>query len=420
MTATTQEVVIKKFWTRGRVFGAVYLLLGLITLFFTFTRIESGAISKFGLGIIGKPPAIKIPIPAQPTLIVLGLILTATGIYSIWKRLGDRVENTLLGINFFVLLLAILTGLTVGTSMDVVGLLKDSIRLATPIALGALAGLMCERSGIVNVGIEGMMLTAACMGYAASLYSQNMWFALFIAILSGMLIAALHAVLSIRFMVDQVISGMVINILAVGVTGYVRKAFLLGKTFSAAPLFPYVFQNTPLWDIPIIGPILFQHQPMVYAMFILIALLYFMLFYTPWGLRTRAVGEHPRAADTLGVNVFLTRYVNVILAGAIAGLGGAWFSLETVGNFDDMMTNGKGFIALAALIFGNWNPIGASLGAWLFGFADALAFKLQILDIQIPYQFINMTPYVLTMIALAGVIGKTYPPAAVGVPYEKQ
>ncbi len=221
-------------------------------------------------------------------------------------------------------------------------------------------------------------------------------------------------------MVDQIISGTVINILAVGLTGYIRAAFLLKAPHGAPGVFPYVFQKTPLWDIPILGPILFQYQPMVYAAMILVPTIWFVLFRTPWGLRTRSVGEHPRAADTLGINVFRTRYVNVILAGCIAGLGGAWFSLETVGSFDDLMTNGRGFIALAAMIVGNWNPIGGAAAALLFGFADALNFKFQILEVGVPHQFVGMLPFVLTMVAVAGVVGKTIPPAADGQPYVKQ
>lgn len=263
------------------------------------------------------------------------------------------------------------------------------------------------------------MLVGAGLGFTASLYLQNSTAGLVVAILAGMLMAALHAVLSISFKVDQIISGTVINILAVGITGFTRRSFLLDNPFGA----PSVYSPIPipvLSDIPVLGPVLFRHQPIVYTMLILVFVIQFYLFRTKWGLRHRAVGEHPRAADTLGINVIRARYLAVIAGGAIAGLAGAWFSLETVGSFDDLMTGGKGFIALAAMIFGNWNPIGAFFGALLFGFADALQIKLQILETGIPYQFIGMLPYVLTMIVLAGVIGKTTPPAADGVPYEKQ
>ena len=420
VTTATPSVTVTRFWNRARGFGVFYLLVALIVLVGAFTRTDPATISKLGLGVIGKPPPVRISLPTQATLIVFGILLALAGIYSLVRSPKDRSVNTLLGVSFGLIVMAALIAASANKSIDLVGMIKDSVRLATPITLGMLAGVMCERAAVINIAIEGMMLTAAAVGYMASLYSQNMWVGLLVAVLSGGLMAALHAVLSIRFMVDQIISGTVINILAVGVSGYIRAAFLLKNPFGAPGVFPYVFQKTPLWGIPILGPILFQYQPMVYAAMILVPLIWFVLFRTAWGLRTRAVGEHPRAADTLGINVFKVRYVNVILAGCIAGLGGAWFSLETVGHFDDLMTNGRGFIALAAMIVGNWNPIGGALGALLFGFADALNFKFQILEVAVPYQFIGMLPYILTMIAVAGVIGKTTPPAADGQPYVKQ
>jgi simple sugar transport system permease protein len=420
VTTATPTITATRFWNRGRAFGVFYLVVALIMLVGALTRAEPETVSKLGLGIIGKPPPVRISLPTQTSLIVVGILMGLAGLYSLVRPPGERGVKALLGLSFGLIVLAALTAAAANKSIDLVGMIKDSVRLATPITLGMLAGVMCERCAVINIAIEGMMLTAAALGYMASLYAQNMWVGLLVAVLSGGLMAALHAVLSIRFMVDQIISGTVINILAVGVSGYIRRAFLIKNPFGAPGLFPYVFQKTPLWDIPILGTILFQYQPMVYAAIILVPVVWFVLFRTPWGLRTRAVGEHPRAADTLGINVFRTRYVNVILAGCIAGLGGAWFSLETVGHFDDLMTNGRGFIALAAMIFGNWNPIGGAIGALLFGFADALNFKFQILEVAVPYQFIGMLPFILTMIAVAGVIGKTIPPAADGQPYQKQ
>lgn len=420
VTAARPTLTGRHFLTRTRGFGIFFLLAAALILIGALTRAEPGIISRLGIGVIGKPPPVRISVPTQPGLIVIGVLMLGAGLYTLLGSPGERVTNWLLGGAFALIVLAALIGAAANKSIDLVGMIKDSVRLATPITLGMLAGVMCERCAVINIAIEGMMLSAAAVGYMASLYSQNMWIGLLVAVLSGGVMAALHAVLSIRFMVDQIISGTVINILAVGVSGYIRAAFLLKNPFGAPGLFPYVFQKTPLWDMPILGPILFQYQPMVYAAIILVFLISFMLFRTPWGLRTRAVGEHPRAADTLGINVFKTRYINVILAGCIAGLGGAWFSLETVGHFDDLMTNGRGFIALAAMIVGNWNPIGGAAAALLFGFADALNFKFQILEVNVPYQFIGMLPYILTMIAVAGVIGKTIPPAADGQPYVKQ
>jgi ABC-type uncharacterized transport system permease subunit len=422
MSVTTAMPTVRhrSFWTRARGIGIFLLLAALIILFGAFTRTQPDTISKLGMGIIGKPPPVRVSLPTQPVLIFIGVLTLGVGLYLLIASPSDRRLNMLLAGGFALIVLGVLIGAAANKSIDVVGVIKDSVRLATPITLGMLAGVMCERCAVINIAIEGMMLTAAAVGYMASLYAQNMWIGLLFAVLSGGAMAALHAVLSIRFMVDQIISGTVINILAVGVSGYIRAAFLLKNPFGAPGLFPYVFQKTPLWDLPILGPILFQYQPMVYAAIILVPLVWFVLFRTPWGLRTRAVGEHPRAADTLGINVFKIRYINVILAGCIAGLGGAWFSLETVGHFDDLMTNGRGFIALAAMIVGNWNPIGGATAALLFGFADALNFKFQILEVNVPYQFIGMLPYILTMVAVAGIIGRTTPPAADGQPYVKQ
>ncbi len=422
MTVTTAAptVTMTRFWNRARGFGVFYLIVALIVLVGALTRASPDTISKLGVGIIGKPPPVRMSLPTQTSLIVIGVLLGLAGVYSLLRSPEERRVNTLLGVGFLMIVLAALIAAAANKSIDLVGMIKDSVRLATPITLGMLAGVMCERAAVINIAIEGMMLTAAAVGFAASLFTQSMWIGLLVAVLAGGLMAALHAVLSIRFMVDQIISGTVINILAVGLSGYLRAAFLLKHPTGGPGVFPYVFQKSPLWQIPILGTILFQYQPMVYAAIILVPVIWFVLFRTPWGLRTRAVGEHPRAADTLGINVFKVRYINVILAGCIAGLGGAWFSLETVGSFDDLMTNGRGFIALAAMIFGNWNPIGGALGAFLFGFADALNFKFQILEVAVPYQFIGMLPFILTMIAVAGVMGKTTPPAADGQPYQKQ
>jgi len=420
-TTTLPSVSIKqKFWTRSRGFGVFYLLVAIVILVAMVSHTEPETISQLGLGIIGKPPPVRVAMPTLPSLVVISIAMAAIGIYSLVRNPRERRANALLGVGFFLIVMASILGAAAGKSVDLIGLIKDSVRLATPIVLGMLAGVMCERCGVVNIAIEGMMLTAAAVGYLIALVTQDIWIGLMAAVISGGLMAALHALLSIQFLVDQIISGTVINILAVGVSGYIRAAFLLKNPFGGVGVFPYVFQKTPLWGLPIIGPVFFQYQPMVYAAIILVPLIWFLLFRTPWGLRTRAVGEHPRAADTLGINVFRVRYINVILAGCIAGLGGAWFSLETVGHFDDLMTNGRGYIALAAMIFGNWNPIGGTLGAMLFGFADALNFKFQILEVAVPYQFIGMLPFILTMIAVSGVIGKTIAPAADGQPYQKQ
>jgi simple sugar transport system permease protein len=316
----------------------------------------------------------------------------------------------------------------------VVGTLAQTLRLATPIAFAAFCGVMCERAGVINIGIEGMMLMSAMVCYAVNLFGFGIlqssmgpqaagdlsrWLALAAGLVAAMLLAALHAVISIKFKGDQIISGTVINMLALGLTGYMYREFLSQGIPAGPGTFPYA--PIPLLSqIPIIGPIVFNQKPLTYIMLITCVVINFVLFSTRWGLRTRAVGEHPRAADTLGINVFRTRYINVIIGGLIAGLGGAWFTLEAVDVFNPGMTNGLGFIGLAAMIFGKWTPFGSLLGALIFGLGSSVTTTISIFRPDIPSQIPQVLPYVLTMAVLAGVMGWALPPAADGVPYEKE
>jgi ABC-type uncharacterized transport system permease subunit len=301
-------------------------------------------------------------------------------------------------------------------NLILVAVLSSTVRLSMPIVLGALGGIFSERSGVVNIAIEGLMLTAAFVGFLIGASTGNIWLGVVAAVATGALMALLHGVLSIHLRVDQIISGTVINILAVGLTGYfyTSNVTLPGKL----PSLPIPL----LSEIPIVGPVLFDNPPITYLALILVAVTHVVLYRTQWGLRLRAVGENPRAADTVGVNVIATRYANVMIGGALAGLAGAFLSLEAVGSFERLMTNGRGFIALAAMIFGNWNPIGAWAAALLFGFANALQSQLQFLGLGsiIPHQFIGLLPYVLTIVVLAGFVGRARPPAAVGQPYSKE
>lgn len=301
---------------------------------------------------------------------------------------------------------------------DLVGLATATIVAATPLTLAALGGTMSERSGVVNIALEGIMLTTAFVGYVAAFMTHNLAIGLLAAILSGMLVATLHAVLSIEFLVDQIVSGTVINILALGITGVFYRTFLEQVNVRGPGTLP-VWRVPVLGDIPIVGHILFQHQLVTYAMLVLVIIVQLVLFNTVFGLRTRACGEHPLAADTAGVNVKLVRYVNVIASGALGGLGGAYFSLQQIGNFLPNITGGRGFIALAAMIFGKWTPIGAFLASLLFACADALGSRLQVAGVRLPTQFLSMLPYILTIVVVAGAMGRAVAPAAVGKPYRK-
>jgi ABC-type uncharacterized transport system permease subunit len=403
----------KSRFSRLQVFAIVLILFGLFLAVIARGRINAASVSILGFEKLGRAT-----VPSRQGVTILGALCAVAAVAALLlSNRNARIAGVALVVSVLLTITAVLTALAQGGSIDLVGMLASSLRMCTPIALGALAGILCEKSGVVNIGIEGMMLAAAAFGFGANLFFKNIWVGVAAAILVGGLMAGLHALMCIRFKTDQIISGTAINILAVGASGFLRRAYLV-KAYFVGQTLPLI-KIPVLSQIPVLGTLLFRSQPIVYSMLILVPLVYIVLYYTPWGLRTRAVGEHPRAADTVGINVFKTRYINVIAAGCIAGLAGAWFSLETVGSFEDVMTGGKGFIALAAMIFGNWNPIGAFLGALLFGFADALQIKLQILNVPLPYQFLGMAPYLVTMVVLAGLVGRTTPPAADGKPYEK-
>jgi general nucleoside transport system permease protein len=392
--------------------GWFYLLGGVLVLWVAWAT-SPEALSTLRFARLGS-----LMLSTRWCMILCAVLFLVTGMLCYSARPRSRVHRVSLGTNALALVCLVLVWASTGRRLEVLGILAQSVRLATPIALGALAGILCERSGVVNIAIEGMMLSAACLGFMIALYAANAWVGVLAAVAAGGTMAALHAILSIQWRVEQIISGIVINMLAVGLTGFIRRTVLLHNVREAPAVLP-TWTLPVISDLPVLRQLCGRHQPLVYAMLLLVLLVHILLFYTRWGLRTRAVGEHPRAADTVGIHVFTVRYANVILGGMIAGVGGAWFSLETVGNFEDLMTNGKGFIALAAMIFGKWNPLGALGGALLFGFADALQIKLQIAGVNVPYQILGMVPYLVTMIVLAGVIGRALPPAASGIPYDK-
>ncbi len=326
-----------------------------------------------------------------------------------------RTKKLTVPIILGVLLLAVITVAYISNPRTTQAVLASTIRQSTPIILGALCGILCERSGVVNIGIEGQMLLGAFMAFMVNVWTGNLLVSVLAGMATGALLGLLLAFIAVTLKLDQIIGGTVINILALGLTGYFYTSGLTTK--GKIPPLPL----GPLAEIPLIGPVFFSNPPITYTAIILVFVLQFVLFKTVWGLRTRAVGEHPRAADTLGVNVFTTRYANVIMGGAIAGLAGAFLTLEAVGSFERAMTNGRGFVALAVMIFGKWTPLGAWGAALLFGFANAMQTQLQFMGtFDIPHQFIGMLPYLLTIIVLAGFVGRARPPAADGVPYEKE
>ena len=364
-------------------------------------------------------------LPSQATLYTIGSLCILVAGLRLVRTLGSA-RSFLNWSLAFLAAFGFLVWVTSGTQMNLTGMIQGMLTAATPLTLGAMAGILCERAGVINIAIEGMMLSGALAAVAFAGIFDNLWVGLLAASLVGGIMAAIHAVLSIKYKVDQIISGTVINILAAGGTRFLNVRLLEPVGFSTPGQIGSI--RIPLLaDIPILGPILFDNPPTVFIMLILTLAINYVIFFTPWGLRMRACGEHPRAADTVGVRVNRMRYISVIVGGLIAGIGGAYFPLDIVGAFEDNMTRGQGFVALAAMIFGNWNPLGGFLAALLFGFADALQVKMQILqpvlpflDISIPPEFLQTAPYILTIVVVAGVVGRSRPPAEEGKPYEKQ
>jgi simple sugar transport system permease protein len=402
------------------IYGIVLIAVGLFIYLIFGLNTQSGVQTTFGTNLAGSQ-AVSIPdivVPAQLTVMLMAGIAAFFGAFQLAR--GVRSTGWLAGIIAVTFVVAFLTWAAQGKSFNLTGMLSSSFVRATPIALAALCGVISERSAVINIGIEGIMLLAAQAAVVAATMTHNLYVGLFAALLTGALVAALHAFLVIRFKVDQVVSGVAINIFGVGFTSFMSSRFLQKQAdlLNNSGTFPTITIPV-LSKIPVIGPVLFENNLIVFLMVIVVILMHIMLFYTPWGLRTRAVGEHPKAADTLGVNVYLIRYVNVIIGGIIAGLGGAYFTIGSVGRFDEQMTAYKGFIGLAAMIVGKWNPIGAFTSSLIFGFADSLQVKLQILRVPIPSEFLLMAPYIVTMIVLTGVVGRAIPPAADGQPYEK-
>ena len=333
---------------------------------------------------------------------------------------SGRFARTLSGVAIVAIVASFLCWQVSGNTMPLGSTASQTVFLALPLILGALSGVLCERSGVINVAIEGQLLMGAFAGALIGTITASAWFGLIAAAIGGVLIAILLAVLSIRYLVDQVVLGVVLNLLALGLTSFLYSQVMQpdAQSFNSPPILPS-WTVPGLSKIPIIGPALFESNILVYLTIALVIVIHVGLFHTRWGLRTRAVGEHPTAADTVGIRVLATRYRNVLLAGVIAGIGGAYFTIGSTGEFSKNMTVGKGFIALAALIFGRWSPIGATLAALLFGFSDQLQTYLSTIGSPIPSQFLNMLPYAVTIFAVAGLVGRVRAPAADGKPYVK-
>jgi ABC-type uncharacterized transport system permease subunit len=405
--------------TRARVIGTLFIVLALaIALLFGVGSAGEGS-ATFRLN--GSDQFAELPdlaLPAGGTAFVLAAIAAFIGGIQLTRGFGKR-SYLALAVVIACFLIAFLVWAAAGSSLNFFGMLQRTLVRSVPLTLGALSGVLCERSGVINIAIEGMMLTAAFVGAIAG-SAFGLVLGTIIGVGAGALLGAVLAVLSIRYRVEQIIAGPVINIFALSITSYLTARILVQYLDLNNPGTFRPFDIPLLAKIPLLGPLLFRNNIFVYLMFILVALVHIGLFRTRWGLRVRAVGEHPKAADTVGINVLRVRYRNVILGGMMAALAGVFLTLGSVGRFDENMTAGRGFIALAAMIFGRWNPIGAFGAALVFGFAESLQSTLAILEVPIPSEILSMAPYLATILVVAGVVGRARAPAADGRPYVKE
>ena len=398
---------------------ALVALLGLLFLLVprygmaTYRLAEPGAVIALG----------DVAVPAGPVVWISWVLAAVLAVVALVVALQYRHLGLWLPIVYALLgMTAFLTWAGAGASgaITLIGLLGGSVSLAVPLVFGALGGVIGERVGVVNVAIEGQFLLGAFTATILSSVTHNPFVGLVGAMIGGVIVAFVLAAFAIKYLVDQVIVGVVLNVFVSGLTGFLYGAVLApnAQTLNSPARFSPV-KIPILGDIPVIGPALFHQTFLVYLMYIIVALVAWGLYRTRWGLRLRAVGEHPQAADTVGIKVNPTRFWNILLAGAIAGIGGAYFTLVSVPQFTKDMTAGLGFIALAAVIFGRWDPVRAALAALLFGFATNLQNLLSVLKTPIPSEFMLMLPYVVTILAVVGFVGQIRGPAASGKPYIK-
>jgi simple sugar transport system permease protein len=390
---------------------------------------SNGGDAAFGLSQSGESVTIPtVRFPAIGASILIGAVICALGAWHIARGFKRRELPFVIGVSTFLFVVSFLCWADSGAKgnpIDLVGVLQQSVFLAVPLIMGAMAGVLCERTGVINVAIEGQMLVGAFAGALGASVTSNLGVGIVFALAAGGLLGALLAVFAIRFLVNQVVLGVVLNLLALGLTGYLYDSLMAQHpdTYNTGKILQ-THEVPGLVHIPIIGRPLFDANYIVYAMYVIIVVIDIALFRTRWGLRTRAVGEHPKAADTVGINVFRTRYRNVIMGGMVAGLAGAYLTIGSSGEFVKNpvgMTSGKGFIALAALIFGRWSPRGAIGAALLFGFTSELQSLLSFLGtpVKIPSDILLMLPYLVTIFAVAGFVGRVQAPAADGEPYVK-
>lgn len=398
--------------------------LGIVAFIF-FGLMGPNQTAGFGLSSSGdffQLPALEVP--AFLGGIVLSILMLGLAGYALYLKTRDQAAPRWVPVTFTVLFVAAFLIWVVGgartPSISLAGLIAGSVTLAVPLVFGSLSGVLCERVGVVNIAIEGQLLGGAFTAALVASMTKNPFIGLLAAAVAGAVVSMVLALFSIKYLVNQIIVGVVLNVLVSGLTGFLFNTVMQADkaAFNSPDQLP-IIDIPVLSSIPVIGPILFKQSVVGYLMYIAVIVVWVGLFKTKWGLRVRAVGEHPQAADTMGIKVNTTRFWNVTLGGAIAGIGGSFFTLVAIDSFTEEISGGRGFIALAALIFGRWNPIGAFFASLLFGFADNLQSIVTIIGTPVPSQFMAMLPYLVTVLAVAGLVGRSRPPAASGIPYVK-
>ncbi len=402
----------------------VYALAALVSLlvFVPGTPSDVQTVFQFGSGreFIRIP---NLPVPSLVTIVLLTVVLAGAAVWAFLRHRARRPLNAwwhvLVGVAFIT---AFLTYVGAGRSsvIPMVSLLAGALALSVPLVFGSMSGVICERSGVINIAIEGQLLFGAFAAALVASAAGSGWVGLLAAPVAGAAVGALLAWFAVAYRVNQIIVGVVLNTLIIGLTGFLFSTLMsdnkaLWNTRMPLPRLPIPV----LSEIPVVGPVLFNQTILVYLVYVLVAVLQFMLFRSRWGLRTRAVGEHPKAADTVGIKVNTRRVLNVILGGAVAGLGGAFLTVGSGLAFGREMSAGQGYIALAAMILGKWNPKLAVLAALLFGFSKNLGNVLSTIGSGVPSELLLMLPYVITIFAVAGFVGRVRPPAANGTPYTK-
>lgn len=413
-----QVPVSRRYLAAGTFIG-----LGLIDIF-VFGLFAHRGDAVFALSLPGaKPHVPSIRAPGAVTAYATGAISIGLGILRAAADLPRWGKRLSIAVALLCFLIALLAWADAGNSvgaLQVIDLLQGTLTASIPLVLGALAGCLCERSGVINIAIEGQLLTGAFTAAAVASVTGGVWLGLLGGSLTGGLVGLILAVFAITFLVDQIIVGVVLDVIALGLTNYLYNRIMIpyATTFNAGNTFGTV-KVPVLGDIPIIGPVFFDSNVFLYIAYALIVVIQVGLFRTRWGLRVRAVGEHPVAADTVGIRVLWTRYRNVVLGGLVAGIGGAYLTVGSVGFFTSNISSGFGYIALAAMIFGRWTPLGSVAAALLFGFSFQLQTELSVLRVPVSSFILLMAPYVATIIAVAGLVGRVRPPAADGKPYLK-